>query len=75
MMEQISEQAIKKDNVRTRRTGIVCPSLVLAAKAACDKWGPLHEMSRSQMLEYCTTELHCRCSRWTPSTMPHEAAR
>ena len=70
MKEDIAEKSAPIERGMARRSGAVCPSLVLAATIVCDRLGPLHDLSREQVRDYCTTELHSRCSRWSLRTAP-----
>jgi len=67
-MDVITKKATSQEIGSVRRNGVVCPSLVLAARVVCDKCGIPYDPSISQIREYCTTELYTRCSRRLVST-------
>ncbi len=67
-MEQVAEGAGSKEARQTRRGGDVCPSLVLAVRVVCDKGGRVLEPTGSHIWEFCTTDLHDRCSLWSSVT-------
>jgi hypothetical protein len=73
-MERISEGTGHEQSRSTRRSGDVCPALVLAVKVVCDKSDIRHEPNSFHVREFCTTELHRCCSLWRPGSNGAEAA-
>lgn len=64
MMDQMTAVPRQRAQGSNRRGGVVCPSLVLATRVVCDRFGPLHEPGRLHVLAFCTTAEHLRCTRW-----------
>jgi hypothetical protein len=73
-MERISEGTGHAQSRSARRSGDVCPALVLAVKVVCDKSDIKHEPNSLHVREFCTTELHRCCSLWHPGSNGAEAA-